>query len=86
MKNVLFAAAALAAFSAAAEFRLDRSAMSEAYWRIWNDDEQKKIDADIEKNRKTDAKVEVGDGKTVPDATVFPGKTRPEKSMKGSSR
>ena len=70
MKNVLFAAAALAAFSAAAEFRLDRSAMSEAYWRIWNDDEQKKIDADIEKNRKTDAKVEVGDGKTVPDGTV----------------
>ncbi len=37
----------LFAFSALAEFKMDRSVMSDAYWRIWNDDAQKKIDADI---------------------------------------
>ena len=26
--------------------------MSDAYWKIWNDDVQKRIDADIEKYRK----------------------------------
>ena len=34
--------------SARAEFAIDRSAVSEKYWAIWNDDEQRKIDADIE--------------------------------------
>ena len=33
----------------------DPSVMSAAYWRIWNDAEQAKIDADIEVNRKADA-------------------------------
>ena len=42
-----------------AEFEVDRSAMSEAYWKIWNDDVQAKIDADIEKYRKADASLEV---------------------------
>ena len=42
-----------------AEFAVDRSAMSDAYWKIWNDDVQAKIDADIEKYRKADASVEV---------------------------
>jgi len=35
----------------------DPSVMSEAYWKIWNADEQAKIDADIEANRKADAVV-----------------------------
>lgn len=29
--------------------------MSEAYWQMWNDEEQARIDADIEANRKADA-------------------------------
>jgi len=37
----------------------DPAVMSEAYWKIWNADEQAKIDADIEANRKSDAVVEV---------------------------
>ena len=44
----------LAAASAQAEFKIDRKAMSDAYWSIWNDDVQAKIDADIEKYRKAD--------------------------------
>ena len=45
--------------SSSAEFRVDRSVMSEKYWEIWNDAEQAKIDADIEANRKADAVVGV---------------------------
>ena len=45
---------AVAASSARADFAVDRSVMSEAYWRIWNEDVQRKIDADIEANRKAD--------------------------------
>ena len=48
-----------------AEFKVDRSVMSDAYWKIWNDDVQAKIDADIEKYRKADAAVEVA----APDGT-----------------
>ena len=33
---------------------VDRSAMSEAYWKIWNEAEEARIDADIEANRKAD--------------------------------
>ena len=51
--------AALAATAAQAEFKIDRSVMSEAYWKIWNDDAQAKIDADIEKYRKADGVFEV---------------------------
>jgi len=32
----------------------DRELMSDAYWAIWNDAEQSRIDADIEANRKAD--------------------------------
>ena len=32
----------------------DPAAMSEAYWKTWNAEEQAKIDADIEANRKAD--------------------------------
>ena len=35
--------------------------MSPKYWELWNDDIQKKIDADIEKYRKADACVQVGE-------------------------
>ena len=34
---------------------LPREVMSEKYWSFWNETAQKKIDADIEKNRKADA-------------------------------
>ncbi len=54
MKTKMIAVAALAAVAAQAEFKIDRTAMSEEYWKIWSDDVQKKIDADIEKYRKAD--------------------------------
>ena len=54
MKTKMIVLAALAATAAQAEFKIDRSAMSEEYWKIWNDDVQKRIDADIEKYRKAD--------------------------------
>ena len=47
--GLAFAAAACAAQG------IDKSVMSEKYWAIWNDAEQARIDADIEKNRKADA-------------------------------
>ena len=52
-----------AALSASAAFQVDRSAMSDKYWAIWNDAVQKKIDADIEKYRKADAAVAAKGGK-----------------------
>lgn len=42
-----------------AESAIDRSAMSDNYWSIWNDNVQKRIDADIEKYRKADGAFEV---------------------------
>ena len=42
-----------------------RSVMSDAYWKIWNDAEQARIDADIEANRKADGAFFVG----APDGT-----------------
>ena len=36
-----------------------RELMSDAYWAIWSDAEQARIDADIEKNRKADGSFEV---------------------------
>ena len=55
----LGAVAALGVLSAEAAFKMDKSVMSEKYWQVWNPDVQKRIDADIEKYRKTDASVEV---------------------------
>ena len=43
-----------------ADIQFDRSVMSEEYWKIWNDDVQREIDADIERNRKADCEVMVG--------------------------
>ena len=64
---VALAAVCFAGRASFAEFKVDRSVMSDAYWKIWNDDVQKKIDADIEKYRKADATVEIDapDGATV---------------------
>ncbi len=47
-------AAGLLSLDGIAAFEMDRSVMSEAYWKIWNDAEQARIDADIEANRKAD--------------------------------
>ena len=59
------AASVLMASASAAQFQIDRSVMDEKYWRIWNEKEQARIDADIEANRKADMTVEVG----APDGT-----------------
>ena len=64
--RIAFAAVLAAAATAArAEFELDRSAMSDAYWELWNAAVQDRIDADIEKYRKADASVEIA----APDGT-----------------
>ena len=56
-----------AVFAQAKRFDIPKNAaqdtdkiMSQKYWDIWNEDVQKKIDADIEANRKADAVVNVG--------------------------
>ncbi|MDY5597125.1 MAG: 1,4-beta-xylanase, partial [Kiritimatiellia bacterium] len=59
VKHLSFLVAASAAFTASAAFQVDRSAMSDRYWAVWNDGVQAKIDADIEKYRKADATVAV---------------------------
>lgn len=60
MKKIVAASGfLLLVLSASAEFKVNRSVMSDAYWKIWNDDVQRKIDADIEKYRKADAEVEI---------------------------
>ena len=64
--GVALVAACFAGGAAFAGFKVDRSVMSEAYWQIWNDEAQAKIDADIEKYRKADAVADVD----VPDGTV----------------
>ena len=50
----------LAAGVVRAEIQFDRSVMSEEYWKIWNEEVQRKIDADIERNRKADCEVKIG--------------------------
>lgn len=37
-----------------------KGVMSPEYWKIWNDEEQARIDADIEANRKADAVFRTG--------------------------
>ena len=65
MGMTALAASVLMASASAAQFQIDRSVMGEKYWRIWNEKEQSRIDADIEANRKADMTVEVG----APDGT-----------------
>ncbi|MCQ2388761.1 MAG: endo-1,4-beta-xylanase [Kiritimatiellae bacterium] len=48
------ALAALCAATSFGAFTVDKSAMSDEYWKIWNDGVQAKIDAKIEKFRKAD--------------------------------
>jgi len=55
MKKIVFTVGVLATAAAQAAFEMDKSAMSDEYWKIWNDAEQAKIDADIEAYRKADA-------------------------------
>ena len=59
MKKTALIAAVGAAFAAQAEFKFDKSVMADAYWKTWNDAEQRRIDEDIEKYRKADAEFEV---------------------------
>ena len=59
LRSIVFVFAAAGVFPAFAQFKIDRSVMSEKYWNIWNDEAQAKIDADIEKFRKADAVFEV---------------------------
>ena len=60
MKKIICASVALlTAAGLRAEFKMDPSVMAEGYWKLWNDDVQKRIDADIERYRKADASVEV---------------------------
>ncbi len=54
-KHCMIAFCATMCLSVVGAFELDKSVMSDAYWKIWNDEEQAKIDAKIEKNRKADA-------------------------------
>ena len=48
----------------------DAAAMSDAYWAVWNAEEQAKIDADIERNRKADFTVTAGLGTGLPAGAV----------------
>ena len=57
--GVMLVVACFAVGTACAEFKVDRSVMSDAYWKIWNDQAQAKIDADIEKYRKADGSFEI---------------------------
>ena len=67
MKRMLFALGAAAAVLGSCFAEAGRplrsepfgEVMSEAYWKIWNDDVQRKVDADIERNRKSDCEVAV---------------------------
>lgn len=56
---VCTALAVLMCGTAKADFTIDRAAVSQEYWDIWNDAVQARIDADIERYRKSDAVVEI---------------------------
>ena len=58
-KTVSLTLCAVGAAMAASAFEVDKSVMSDEYWKVWNDAEQARIDADIEANRKADAHVAV---------------------------
>lgn len=65
LRSIVWTGILLAAGTATAEFKIDRSVMDGRYWEVWNDAVQKRIDADIERYRKADAQVFIG----VPDGT-----------------
>ncbi len=53
-KQSMMVLCAAVGISAAGAFQIDKSAMSEAYWKVWTDEALAKIDANIEKHRKAD--------------------------------
>ncbi len=55
----LLAAGVFAAGLPVQAFEIDRNVMSNQYWEVWNDDVQRRIDADIEKYRKADAAIDI---------------------------
>lgn len=59
MKIQFLSCAMLLAITCSAQAPDSKDVMSDAYWALWNDDVQRKIDADIERNRKADAVVVV---------------------------
>ena len=58
-RNAVYALVACTALPVFAEFTIDRSVMSDEYWKLWNDVVQKRIDVGIEQHRKANAEVEV---------------------------
>jgi hypothetical protein len=60
MKKKIVTLCAAGAAMAASAIEIDRSVMSDGYWKVWNDAEQARIDADIEANRKADGVFAVG--------------------------
>lgn len=57
LSNLLILSIALSS-SVYANWSAPREVMSDAYWLVWNDAEQQRIDADIEANRKTNGRFE----------------------------
>ncbi len=55
IKQYMIVCCAVVGISAVGAFQIDKSAMSEAYWKVWTDEALAKIDANIEKHRKADA-------------------------------
>ncbi len=49
----------LVAMAASAEFTVDKTVMGDQYWKIWNDAELARINADIDKYRKSDVTIEI---------------------------
>ena len=59
MKRTLLICAVLASLQGWSQTPAASDVMSDAYWALWNEDVQQKIDADIDRNRKADAVVAV---------------------------
>ncbi len=70
MRTLLIAFTALFLTASLSAYEPDRSVMSEKYWKIWNPEVMKKIDADIEKYRKADALVELKNVKPGSDVMI----------------
>ncbi len=69
MKGLITCAGVLLALGGSAQV-LQSNVMSEAYWTFWNPEVQKKIDADIEANRKADAVFKVPGAKAGTDVKI----------------
>ncbi len=69
MKRMFVCAGVLLALGGSAQV-LQSNVMNEAYWAFWNPEVQKKIDADIEANRKADAVFKVPGAKAGTDVKI----------------